>query len=364
MPHRAYVRWFWEFGADSKQQVGGKNAGLGEMIRAGLRVPTGFAVTTRGYERFLEDGGIREEMRHILDGIRPEDTAELGRASERIRHVVETTPLPSDVEAAVVDAYAKLADECQMPDPPVAVRSSATAEDSAEASFAGQQDTYLWVHGPQEVVAHARRCWSSLYTPQAIAYRARLGAEHGTELMSVGVQRMVDARVAGVMFTLNPLNGDRSKVVINASWGLGLSVVGGEVTPDEYWVDKVTLDVIKRTLSPKELQYLQAPSGDGVVAEAVPAEKQCELCLSDDEVRELARLGKLIEQHNGAPQDIEWAIDRRLPFPESVLLLQSRPETVWSRRPAVPISTRTGSGLDYVTDFLLIGQHALAGRLH
>ncbi len=362
MPESAYVRWFTDLRADAWPLVGGKNAGLGELLHAGLRVPAGFALTTHAYECFLERGGIRWTIQHTLAAVDPEDTAGLEAASGRVRRLIEETPLPAEVEAEVLTSYADLARHCRTPDPPVAVRSSATGEDSAQASFAGQQETYLWVQGGRGVAEHTRRCWSSLYTPQAIAYRARMGVPNVAASMSVGVQQMVDARVAGVLFTLNPLNGDRSKIVVEASWGLGVSVVGGEVTPDEYWVDKVTLDLIRRTISPKTTQYLPAPRASGVTCEPVPADLHLVPCLRDEEVVELARLGKLVEQHHGAPRDIEWAIDRYLPFPEGVLLLQSRPETVWTRREAVPIARPRASSLEYVTDVLLGASRSAASR--
>ncbi len=359
MSDAAYVRWFRELDEQAGPLVGGKNAGLGEMIQAGLRVPTGFALTTHAHADFLDGSGVRAALHDALAGVDPDDTTRLDAASAAARRLIEATPFSDRVARAIAEAYTALADECGIREPAVAVRSSAVGEDSAAASFAGQQETYLWVRGAEAVVEHARRCWSSLYTPQAVAYRARLGMAPDVACMSVGVQRMVDAEVAGVMFTLNPLNGDRSKIVIEASWGLGVSVVGGEVTPDEYWVDKVTLDVLRRTVSPKGVQYSQAPDAAGIVCEEVPAERQLCLCLADAHVTELARLGKLVEQIHGAPRDIEWAIDRRLPFPENVLLLQSRPETVWSQRAAAPLRRPHANPLDYVMDYLLTGPQPL-----
>lgn len=347
-----YVLWFRDLGREARSLVGGKNASLGELMKAGVRVPSGFALTSHAYESFLARGGLRRAIDAALAPVDPTDQLALERASLLVREMMEATPLPEDVEAALTASYGALAEEARRTEVPVAVRSSATSEDSAAASFAGQQETYLWVHGARSLARHTRRCWSSLYTPQAISYRARLGLPPDSASMSVGVQRMVDARVAGVMFTLNPLNGDLSKIVIEASWGLGLSVVGGEVMPDRYWVDKVTLDVIQRTIAAKTLQYVPAPGG-GVARAEVPLAMQEIACLSDAEVAELALLGKAIERSYGSPRDIEWAIDGNLPFPDNVLMLQCRPETLWSRRRAEPLVEPRASPLDYVTDALL-----------
>jgi pyruvate,water dikinase len=352
VPTTPYVLHFRDLGREARSLVGGKNASLGELLRAGTRVPAGFAITTYAYECFLDRAGLREALRDSAAAVDPADPLSLEHASHAARELIEGAPLPADLAQALDASYEVLAQEAGVLDPPVAVRSSATSEDSADASFAGQQETYLWVRGADSLARHAVRCWSSLYTPQALAYRARMGYPLDGASMSVGVQRMVDARAAGVLFTLNPLNGDPSKIVIEASWGLGTSVVGGEITPDRYSVDKVTLAVLSRTISLKSSQDLPAPAG-GVARAAVPTELQDAPCLSDDEVRELALLGKLIERREGAPQDIEWATDRRLPFPANVLLLQSRPETVWSRRAAKPIVTPKATALDYVTDAML-----------
>lgn len=347
-----YVLWFRDLGREARSLVGGKNASLGELMQAGVRVPPGFALTSRAYEAFLAGAGLGREIGAALASVDTGDEAELERTSRRLRALIEVTPLPDDVERELVASYRALADEAGTPDPPVAVRSSAMLEDSAEASFAGLQDTYLWVHGERSLARHALRCWSSLYTPQAISYRARLGLPPDAALMSVGVQRMVDARAAGVMFTLNPLNGDLSKIVIEASWGLGTAVVGGEVMPDRYWVDKVTLDVLQRTISSKAVRYLRAEGG-GVIRADVPPRLRDVPCLSDEEVAELALLGKAIERSYGSPRDIEWAVDGSLPFPDNVVMLQCRPETVWSRRAATPLVTPKEKPLDYVTEAMI-----------
>jgi pyruvate,water dikinase len=214
------------------------------------------------------------------------------------------------------------------------VRSSATCEDQPDASFAGEHDTYLWVRGGDSVVAHVLRCWASLFTDRGIAYRLERGYRQHGAAMSVGVQQMVRPRAAGVAFTLNPLDGDRSQIAIDASWGFGEAVVSGEVTPDNFLVDKVMGAITRRTISAKTLEY-RLTAADTVTAVEVEAERQSVPCLTDDEIAAVARLARRAEKHYKCPQDVEWAIDgaQASDGEQSVLLLQSRPETVWSRRP-------------------------------
>ncbi len=349
----SHILWFQDLRPEARSLVGSKNASLGEMMREGLRVPSGFALTTLAYDAFIENAGLRPRIHTALGGLDPEDTGAVEAISRGLRAEIERATLPRSVAEELRLSYAVLAEEACTPTPPVAVRSSGTAEDMAGASFAGQQDTYLWVQGVESLASHTLRCWSSLFTPQAISYRARMGYPPEAVSMSVGVQRMVDARVAGVMFTVNPLNGDPSKIVIEASWGLGLSVVGGEVTPDDYWVDKVTLGVIRRNVCRKATKYVRDPAGGGVSVVAVPEPAQAVPCLTDGEVIELARLGKALEVVCGSARDIEWAIDEVLPSPDNVLLLQCRPETIWSRRRAEPLVAPKATGIDYVLGAML-----------
>jgi pyruvate, water dikinase len=213
------------------------------------------------------------------------------------------------------------------------VRSSAIGEDSEEATFAGQQETYLWVRGADEVCKAVRDCWASLYSPEAISYRAEMADEHQTPAMGVTVQLMVDAAVSGVMFTCNPLNGDPSTVAVNASWGLGLAVVGGEVTPDEYRVSKVTREVLSKSVGPKEVEYLPDPSGSGASLVEVPAERQAEACLDEEQLGLLADVARKIESHFGGHQDIEWAIARS---GGELYMLQARPVTVKAKSQKTP----------------------------
>jgi pyruvate, water dikinase len=280
-----YAVPFSELRADQVELAGGKCANLGELTAAGFAVPPGFAVTTAAYER-------------------------------------------DDIAAAVGEAYAELGREVGRADPPVAVRSSAIAEDMPDASFAGVQDTYLWICGLEAVLDGVRRCWASFHNPEAIAYRAEHGITRGG--MSVAVQYMVDARVAGVMFTLNPVSGDRSSIAIDASYGLGVSVVGGEVTPDSFLVSKVTREIVRRQIGAKASEVVADPVAATTRTRDVPEELRSQPSLSDEEIGRLAEIGRRIEAHYGHPQDVEWAIDRQL---GELFILQSRPETVWSRKP-------------------------------
>ena len=341
--------------------IGGKNASLGEMTHAGIQVPPGFAVTTKAYAEFVAQANIDAQISQMLANLDPDDTEAVDKASWNIRQMMGSSEIPASIEDAIHAAYDELCMACGVPDLPVAVRSSATAEDLPNASFAGQQDTSLWVRSAGIVMIRTVICWSSLFTPRAIAYRNKMGFPHNRVLISVGVQKMANARSAGVMFTLNPANGDRSKIVIEGNWGLGESVVSGEVTPDNFLVDKVTFDILQRKISPKLMEYIPDRKYGRVMAQNIPAERQTSPCLNDEEVIALAKLGKSIERYYGTPQDIEWAVDHDLPFPENIVILQSRPETVWSRQKPKPIANPESSALDYIVANLLAGKRIRNG---
>ncbi|MGB3906769.1 MAG: PEP/pyruvate-binding domain-containing protein [Anaerolineae bacterium] len=354
---RPYVLWFEECDENSLPLVGGKNMSLGRMITADMPVPPGFAITTGAYEELLTKGDIKKEIQAILAEVDTENVSTVEEAGKVVRKLVRSAAVPQDVEQAIKDAYENLCEKCNLAGMPVAVRSSATAEDLPGASFAGQQETYLWVMGPNEVVEATRNCWASLFTDRAITYRLKMGFPHEQVLISVGVQKMVNARAAGVMFTLNPLTGDRSRILIDANWGLGESVVKGEVTPDNYLVDKVTFNIGRRTISPKTVEYVVEQMTGQVVQSEVPDERREQPCLEDREILELTRLAKAIEKHyDGQPQDIEWAVDRDLPFPDSILILQSRPETVWSEKEVKPIVEPGKSVMDTILDTTMKGK--------
>ncbi len=332
----SYVLGFEEITKASLPVVGGKNASLGEMLRAGIRVPPGFAVTTHSYFKFITEAGVVQEISKILATVNPDDVPSLDGASTRIRKLMDKAPMPPAIANAVGEAYALLCKKCEVKELPVAVRSSATAEDLPGASFAGQQDTFLWVRGNEEVLEKIKSCMSSLFTARAISYRIKKGFPHEKVLISVGVQKIVDAKAAGVMFTLNPVNGDPSKVVIEGSWGLGETVVSGQVNPDKFVVDKVVFEINERIVSPKTIEC-KYEAGKGVIHCDVPLAQQNISCLEDKEIIELVKVAKQIEDHYGSPQDIEWAIEKHKTFPFNIFILQSRPETVWSQKKKEPV---------------------------
>jgi len=342
------IVWYDRYDTGQKPLVGGKNASLGEMMMAELPVPPGFALTIDGYQQLWSNRDLVDTVNGLLQSIDHDDARANIETSRRIRAAIEAVPVPSPVIEAVRNAYRSLCEHCEIDDVPVAVRSSATAEDLPDASFAGQQDTFLWIRGADPVVEHVQRCWSSLFTDRAIAYRHQMGYLQKSIAMSVGIQKMVDPRTSGVAFTLNPIDGDRSQIAIDASWGLGEAVVSGEVTPDNYLVDKVIHEIVHRKVSKKEVEYRLNSAG---VVERLPieAERQEIACMTDDELRAVAILARRAEKHYGAPQDVEWAIDRHLPDGENVVMLQSRPETVWSQKAPKSISK---GGTDYMSSIV------------
>jgi phosphoenolpyruvate synthase/pyruvate phosphate dikinase len=322
--------------------AGGKGASLGELARAGIAVPAGFVVTASAFTVALSatdpDGAVR------ADAQRP-------GAAGALRQRITAAPVPEEVAAAIGEAYAALAPDAGAgPDSGVAVRSSATAEDSAGASFAGLQDTYLGVRGAASVLEHVRRCWASLYNDESVAYRRRIGMPETGLAMAVVVQRMVAPLAAGVMFTRSPVTGDRSVVAIEGTWGLGSALVAGDVTPDSFAVSKVTGEITGRRVAAKARLHALAPGGSGVAVAEVPEHLRGEPCLTDDEIAALAAAARRVEAHYGVPQDIEWALlDGGGDVESRIVLLQSRPETVWSARsPAGPVAVPRARAADHV----------------
>jgi pyruvate,water dikinase len=337
---------FNKLNKNSLPMVGGKNASLGEMINAGIRVPPGFAVTTDSYSVFIDQAGIKDKIFQRLSGLDPDNIEALNDSAADIQELIRTSSIPADVQQAIDDKYSLLCRQSEVDLLPVAVRSSATAEDLPTASFAGQQDTYLWVTGADQVIQKVRNCWASLFTPRAISYRVKNHFPHEKVLISVGVQKMVNSRAAGVMFTLNPTNGDISKVVIEGSWGLGETVVSGSVNPDKFVVDKVMLEINERAVSTKHIECIYDIEKGEVVNADVESDMQCTCCLEDLEIKELVRIAKIIESHYGRAMDIEWAIDKDFSFPQNIFIVQARPETVWSqRRTESKIGGKTGRQL-------------------
>ncbi len=310
--------------------VGGKGASLVALTGAGLPVPPGFVVTTGAFEALRAVDGVRDRIDAALASLDDGDVAELEVGARAIRRIVESLELPDAIARANRTAYRDLCGADG--DVPVAVRSSASMEDSAEASFAGQQDTYLWIVGADAVLAHVRRCWASIYSARSLSYRHHAGIPEDAVRMAVVVQRMVNARAAGVAMTLNPLTGERTSIVIESNYGLGETVAGGTVTPDQFVVDKVILEVIQSTISCKQRELVADLGAGQVVERVVEPDRQRAPSLDTDQVRAVADLAKRVERHYGCPQDVEWAIDHD----GSLRLLQSRPETVWSTKQPDP----------------------------
>ena len=353
-----FVLWFEEYEPAHLPIVGGKNRSLGEMTRAGLPVPPGFALTTLAYEAMRDQDELaRREVRELLSQVDLTDASGLQELAAKVRRRIEAIPMPAEVERALRDAYAALCERCGVDDVPVAVRSSATAEDLVDASFAGLQDTFLWVRGIDDVLAHVQRCWSSCFTDRAIAYRHEMGHDHDRLLMSVAIQKMVRPKAAGVAFTLNPSDGDRSQVAIDSAWGFGEAVVSGEVTPDNFLVDKVIYEIVSRTISPKVVEYRLDEATNRVVKAEVPDDRVNAPSLTDDEAKAVAAMARRAERHFGGPQDVEWAIDADLPDGENVILLQSRPETVWSQKPRTPVARATSDPIEGIVATLLNPVH-------
>jgi pyruvate,water dikinase len=320
-----YILWFKDCSGKDLPQVGGKNANLGEMLKINLRVPPGFAVTTHAFDTFLDRGRVRAKIAETLSRILPQDVTALEEAGRQVRKFIESTPMPEIIGKEIKRSYKKLCSLCGVPNMAVAVRSSATSEDLKTASFAGQHDSYLWIKGEEEVIRHTLKCWASLFTDRAIAYRTQVGWPQDKVTISVGIQKMVKAKCAGVMFTMDPVVGDLEKITIEGNWGLGESVVKGEVSPDHFLIEKQTAEIVEETVSTKTLCYFMEK--DNVVRTEPPIHMQNERCITDPELMELVKLGKRAEAHYQSPQDLEWAIDADLSFPDNVFLVQSRPVT-------------------------------------
>jgi len=328
------ILWFDKVRNTDVPIVGGKNASLGEMINAGMPVPPGFAITAYAYEKFIKETKISATIYKIIQNTitDPENPKQYDSASKEIRKLIEKTKVPKELVIAIKSAYEKLNKQLKTKNSFVAVRSSATAEDLPDASFAGQQDTFLDVKGSDDLLDKVVHCWSSLFTPRAIFYRNEKGFDHDKVFISVGVQKMVNSRAAGVMFSINPVTGVKNEIVIEGNYGLGETVVSGAVNPDDFILDKETLEIKERRLARKTIQYLRDPSTGKTLHLDVPEEKQKEPCVSDEELNKLGSLAKIIEGHYKKAMDIEWAIDKDLTFPDNMFIVQARPETVWGAK--------------------------------
>lgn len=319
IPAKKAILWFQEVSKKDIPLVGGKGANLGELTGAQIPVPPGFIVTSSAYYTFLEQSFLTDKIRKLLESLNHHDSRELQQVAEKIQNLVLNSAVPQEIDRQIREAYQKLGGGL------VAVRSSATAEDLPDASFAGQQSTFLNISGEDNVVAAVKACWASLFNARAIFYRAEQNFDHFKVGIAVPVQQMVQSQASGVLFTVEPITSDRNKIVIEAVFGLGEAIVSGEVTPDLFIVDKEKLQILEKKINRQEWQLIKNPSGENGsqnIKSPIPEHLQNTQKISDKEIIELAALGKKIEEHYNFPQDIEWAKEN-----DKLFITQARPVT-------------------------------------
>jgi len=320
------TQWLENTRSTDLETVGGKGASLGELTDAGLPVPPGFVVTAETYRTFLETAGIETKLFEEILAVDADDSAGLAAAAAEARDLIRDTPLPETVREDILTAYRELGEQSdsetngQGSEPFVAVRSSATAEDLPDASFAGQHETFLNVT-EEDLVERVKACWASLFSERAVHYRNNNGFDHASVDIAVVVQQMVDAEKSGVMFTCHPSTGDR-QMIIESAWGLGEAVVSGAVSPDHYVIDPDTAEIVESTIADKKQQMIKDPETGETALQPVDAERRTARVVTDEEIEQLIELGRLVEDHYGEPQDVEWAI-----VDGEVFMLQSRPIT-------------------------------------
>ena len=340
--------WYEEMDGKDYPLVGKKNANLGEMIKAGIPVAPGFSVTIYANDKFITDTGIRVQLEKKLPELGEVTFETAKEASEFAIGLIEREELPADLREAVLSDYRQLCQRAASSACPVAVRSSGSV------SMPGQMETYLNICGEKDLIAYIRRCWASAYNVEAIMYRMNKGMPFLFNI-GVGIPKMVNSRVSGIIFTINPVNGDPSKISIDASYGLGEAVVSGIVTPDTYLIDKITMDPIRTTIGSKEIQCVYREGASDVVQAPVPEEMRRVPALTRPEMLELARVGKLIEDYYGKPYDIEFGIDADMSFPENLIILQVRPESVWSKKEVAAKTEKRKDPMERILGQLLTG---------
>ena len=316
-----YVEFFNQLTKDDIPIAGGKGANLGELTNAGIPVPPGFVITAETYRKFITDTGIADQINKMLTNLDINNTSELQKVAEDIKSLIVTTEIPNDIQTAVIESYNKLCMDVDKEDVVVAIRSSATAEDLPDASFAGQQDTYLNISGIDDVLSNVRMCWASLFEARAIFYRAENNFDHSQVLIAVVVQQMVNSEKAGVMFTVDPSTGEE-EMLIEGAWGLGEGVVSGTVTPDTCRYDKVNDEVKSYRINTKKTMFIKDPETGSTVQIEVPDDLKDKKVLTDGDLEQLTQLGRRIQKHYGAPMDTEWGIEN-----DKVYMLQARPIT-------------------------------------
>lgn len=342
------VLWYDEMDGADYPLVGKKNANLGEMQKSGIRTSPGFALTLHANDRFVTETGIKDKLAHYLDSLGQATLENSKAASEFAVKLVNEASVPADIAEAAITAYQRLCDFAGTEDVPVAVRSSGAV------SMPGQMETYLNIRGEASLLHYIKKTWASAYHVEAITYRLNKGMGFLLNI-GVGIPKMVNSRVSGVAFTLNPVNGDRSKIVIDVSHGLGEAVVSGLVTPDNYLIDKVTLGVIKSSKGSKEVKCVYRDQGSDIDTVETSEQERTSFCVSAEELSEIARVSKAIDKYYGKPYDIEFAIDADLPFPDNVIILQVRPESVWSAKQASAKTERKADAMDHIVSQLVTG---------
>ena len=327
---KQFLLWFEQLEREDVAIVGGKSSSLGEMTaKVDVPVPYGFATTAHAYRYFFEKSGLDNEVRELVGELTDvENSALLRDVCARIRQAILDKEMPQDLQDAIAAAYEELGKKMNIDQPYVAVRSSATAEDLPDASFAGQQDTYLNVQGAETIIAKVKECYASCFTDRAVYYREKQGFDHLDVALSAAVQMMVFSKAAGVMFTVNVATGDDQNILMEAAWGLGEYVVQGTVTPDNYTVCKKTHKILEKNVNGQDVKLVRKAGGD-CEEQMVPLDEQNEQKLTDEQIIELAGYAKKIEEHYGCYMDMEWGVDER---DGKLWILQARPETVWSRR--------------------------------
>jgi pyruvate,water dikinase len=331
------IFWFEELGQEHYEIVGKKCANLGEMAKIGLPIPPGFALSVEAYKDFLTQTNAIQEIQDYLCQLSEEfkNIKQFNQASKDIRQIVESKEMPDAMKELFFSYYDHLCGKCDCSEVAVSTRSA------GPVSHPGQYETYLNVKGKKDLLEKIKKVWASSFNPRSLAFRKRKGLPLENDPIGVAVLKMVNARVAGIIFTADPNTGDTSRMIIEANWGLGESVVGGEAMPDVHVLNKESLEIVEKKLGTKSRYIICKELG--VAEEECPADLSCTYCLSDEEVKEIGKLGILLEKHFGVPQDAEWAIDRDFEFPKNIMLLQTRPEVIAQKK----------APIDQVVDLIL-----------
>lgn len=346
---KGFTLWYNDMDGKDYPLTGKKNANLGEMLKAGIPISPGFAITIYANDQFLILTGIKDKIEKQIDTL-GQVTYETARQGSAIAmELIEKATVPAVIEDDILSNYHKLCERSFIGSCPVAVRSSGAV------SMPGQMETYLNICGEKDLIDYIKKCWASAYNVEAIMYRMNKGMPFLFNI-GIGIPKMVNSRVSGIIFTINPINGDLSKISIDASYGLGEAVVSGLVTPDTYLVDKVTFDLTATIIGSKETQCVYREQSSDIEQRDVPEEMRKVQCLSMAEIRELARVGKVIENYYGKAYDIEFGIDADLRFPENIIILQVRPESVWSKKAAQQKTVVSKNPMELMLSQLMAGK--------